>query len=375
MNVMAILEQTYLGNTILQWGLALIVAVVVLVTVRILKSFTVRRLRKLAERSKTDLDDLIVDLLGSTKFFLILGLSLYAGSLMLDLPGDSRDFVTNVAVLIFLLQATLWGNYVIKYLVSQFVEARLEEDASTATMVNAFGFVARLIFFSVILLVAFGTVGFDVSALVTGLGIGGIAIALAVKDILSDLFGSLTIALDKPFVLGDFITTGDYAGTVEHIGLKTTRLRSNTGEQLVFSNADLLGSRLRNYKRMQERRALMNLGVTYDTPPDKLAAIPAMLQDIIDTHELARFDRAHFADFGDFSLNFQVVFWVTKPGYADFMNTRQAINLQIYERFAKEGIEFAFPTQTLYVEKGAGEPSTAASASATPPAPALDGRE
>jgi len=347
MNVMAILEQTYLGNTILQWGLALLVAFVALVTIRILKSFAVRRLRKLAERTSTDLDDLIVHLLSSTKFFLILGLSLYAGSLMLDLPGDSRDFVTNVAVLIFLLQATLWGNFVIKYLVSQFVEARLEEDASTATMVNAFGFVARLIFFSVILLVAFGTVGFDVSALVTGFGIGGIAIALAVKDILSDLFGSLTIALDKPFVLGDFITTGDYAGTVEHIGLKTTRLRSSTGEQLVFSNADLLSSRLRNYKRMQERRAMMN-------------------------HELARFDRAHFADFGDFSLNFQVVFWVTKPGYADFMNTRQAINLEVYERFATEGIEFAFPTQTLYVEKGSDEP---AHALPIRPTPGLDGRD
>jgi small-conductance mechanosensitive channel len=285
----------------------------------------------------------------------MLALALYAGSLMLDLPGDSRDLVTNLAVLVLLLQATLWGNYFIKYLVTQFVEARLEEDASTATMVNAFGFVARLIFFSVVFLVALGTVGFDVSGLVTTLGIGGIAVALAVKDILSDLFGSLTIALDKPFVLGDFITTGDYAGTVEHIGLKTTRLRSNTGEQLVFSNADLLGSRLRNYKRMDERRALMNLGVTYDTRPEKLAAIPAMLQEIIDAHELARFDRAHFADFGDFSLNFQVVFWVTKPGYQEFMDTKQAINLEVTRRFAAEGIEFAYPTQTLYVEKGAGE--------------------
>jgi small-conductance mechanosensitive channel len=226
-------------------------------------------------------------------------------------------------------------------------------------MVNSFGFVARLAFFSVVFLVALGTLGFDISGLVTTLGIGGIAIALAVKDILSDLFGSLTIALDKPFVLGDFITTGDYAGTVEHIGLKTTRLRSNTGEQLVFSNADLLGSRLRNYKRMDERRALMNLGVTYDTPPEKLAAIPSLLQEIVEAHELARFDRAHFAEFGPSSLDFQVVFWVTKPGYQDFMDTRQAINMEICQRFADAGIEFAFPTQTLYIEKGAGEGSQA----------------
>jgi small-conductance mechanosensitive channel len=226
-------------------------------------------------------------------------------------------------------------------------------------MVNAFGFVARLIFFSVVFLVALGTVGFDVSGLVTTLGIGGIAVALAVKDILSDLFGSLTIALDKPFVLGDFITTGEYAGTVEKIGLKTTRLRSNTGEQLVFSNADLLNSRLRNYKLMEERRALMNLGVTYDTTPDQLEALPSLLKDIVDAHELARFDRAHFADFGASSMDIQLVFWVTSPAYQDFMDTRQAINLEIARRFAAEGIEFAYPTQTLYVERGAAEGATA----------------
>lgn len=355
MDVMAILEQTYFGNTILQWGMALVVALVVLVTIRIVKAFAVRRLRKLAGRSQTDIDDLIVDLLASTKFFLILALALYAGSMMLDLPGDSRGFVTNAAVLVLLLQATLWGNYLIKYLVSQFVESRLEEDASTATMVNAFGFVARLIFFSVVFLVALGTVGFDISAMVTGLGIGGVAIALAVKDILSDLFASLTIALDRPFSLGDFITTGDYAGTVEDIGLKTTRVRSNTGEQLIFSNTDLLNSRLRNYKRMDERRALMNLGVTYDTPPDKLAAIPTILQEIIDAHELTRFDRAHFAEFGPSSLDIQVVYWVTRPDYKTFMDTKEAINMEVYKRFADEEIDFAFPSQTLYVENVGGE--------------------
>lgn len=364
MDIMALLQQTYLGNTVLQWGLSVLVAVVVLLGVRVTMAIAVRRLRRLAERSKTDIDDLVVDLLASTKLLLILALALYVGSLMLELPESARAFVNSAAVLMFLLQATLWGNYVITYLVTQFVETRLDEDASTATMVNAFGFVVRLVFFSVILLVALGTLGFDISAMVTGLGIGGIAVALAVKDILSDLFGSLTIALDKPFVLGDFITTGEYAGTVEHIGLKTTRLRSNTGEQLVFSNADLLSSRLRNYKRMDERRALMNLGVTYDTPHQKLEKIPGILQEIIDAHELTRFDRAHLNEFGDFSLNYQVVFWVTKPGYQDFMDTRQAINMEIYRRFGEEGIEFAFPTQTLYVEWGGGEPATGGSVTA-----------
>jgi small-conductance mechanosensitive channel len=174
---------------------------------------------------------------------------------------------------------------------------------------------------------------------------------MAVQGILADLFGSLTIALDKPFEVGDFITVGEFKGTVEHIGLKSTRLRSITGEQLVLSNGDLLSSRMRNYKRMSERRGVIMIGVTYQTSAAQLEAIPGIIKQIVDEQPMARFDRAHFASFGDFSLNFEIVFWVTNPAYPEFMDTTQSINLDIVRRFEAEDIEFAYPTQTVFVER------------------------
>ncbi|MBW2550586.1 MAG: mechanosensitive ion channel family protein, partial [Deltaproteobacteria bacterium] len=187
--------------------------------------------------------------------------------------------------------------------------------------------------------------------LVAGLGIGGIAIALAVQNVLSDLFASLSIVLDKPFIPGDFVVVGDMAGSVEHIGIKTTRIRSISGEQLIFSNADLLGSRIRNFGRMRERRVVFSLGVTYQTPADKLEGIPGMIRESIEAQDQVRFDRSHFASYGDSALNFETVYYVGSSDYATHMDILQAVNLAIYRKFASEGIEFAYPTQTLFVEK------------------------
>jgi len=178
-------------------------------------------------------------------------------------------------------------------------------------------------------------------------------VALAVQNILADLFASLSIALDQPFVIGDFIIVGDYLGTVENIGLKTTRVRSLSGEQLIFANNDLLNSRIRNYKRMGERRVVFSFGVTYQTAYDKLKTIPGVVQDIIESYENTRFDRAHFSEFGDFSLAFEVVYFVRSPDYNEYMDIQQGINLALVEHFEQEGIEFAYPTQTLFVRQEA----------------------
>jgi len=169
--------------------------------------------------------------------------------------------------------------------------------------------------------------------------------------ILGDLFASISIVLDKPFVIGDFIIVDNFLGSVEHVGLKTTRLRSVSGEQLVMSNSDLLKSRIRNYKRMYERRILFTIGVTYQTPLEKLKLIPNIIKDIIESQDEARFDRVHFKEYGNFSLNFEIVYWVQSPDYAIYMNIQQAINLEIYQRFEEQGIEFAYPTQTLFMAK------------------------
>jgi small-conductance mechanosensitive channel len=193
--------------------------------------------------------------------------------------------------------------------------------------------------------------GVEVDALIASLGIGSVAVALAVQNILGDLFASLSIALDQPFVVGDFVTVDEYGGTVEHIGLKSTRVRSLTGDQLVFSNSDLLGSRIRNYGRMEERRVSFALGVACDTPYEKLKEIPTIIQEIVESQSHMRFDRAHFKEYGEFSLNFEIVFHVLTPDYSTYMDARQAINLEIYRRFAEEGIELPYPTQTILVAR------------------------
>ena len=180
---------------------------------------------------------------------------------------------------------------------------------------------------------------------------GGIAIALAAQNILGDLFNYFVIFFDRPFEVGDFITVDDKKGTVEYIGIKTTRLRSLTGEQIIISNSNLTGSRIHNYKRLETRRVLFTIGVVYGTPLEKLKRIPEMIKAIIEKHEFTTFDRVHFISYGDFSLNYEIVFFVDNPHYHIYMDILQQINFDIYEQFAAEQIDFAFPTQTLVFNK------------------------
>jgi len=213
-----------------------------------------------------------------------------------------------------------------------------------------------------VLLLTLDNLGVDITALVAGLGIGGIAVALALQNVLGDLLASLSITLDQPFVIGDFLIVGDHMGSVEYVGIKTTRLRSLTGEQIVMSNADLLSSRVRNYGRMYERRIVFALGVAYETPREKLERIPPLLREIIEAQEGVRFDRAHFAKYGDFSLDFEIVYYVQSPEYGLYMDAQQAINFRIHEAFEDLGVQFAYPTQTLWIAGGAAAPEARASA-------------
>ncbi|MGH7446139.1 MAG: mechanosensitive ion channel family protein, partial [Longimicrobiales bacterium] len=217
--------------------------------------------------------------------------------------------------------------------------------------INALGFVIRLGFYSVLVLMGLSNLGFDITALIAGLGIGGIAIALALQNVLGDLFASLSIVLDRPFIIGDFIIVDNLAGTVEYIGLKTTRVKSLSGEQLVFANGDLLSSRVRNFKRMYERRIVFSLGVTYQTPRAQLEQIPSMIRAAVERQQNTRFDRSHFLAYGDFSLNFETVYYVLVPEYNTYMDVQQAINFEIHRAFEDAGIEFAYPTQTVFVAK------------------------
>jgi len=214
-------------------------------------------------------------------------------------------------------------------------------------------------------LVALNRLGYDVTALITGLGVGGIAIALAVQNVLGDLFAALAIVLDKPFVVGDTIGVDTFTGTVEQIGLKTTRLRSLNGELLIFSNADLLKGRIRNFKRMQERRIVFTIGVSYDTPADTVARIPTIIREAVTAQQQVRFDRSHFVAYGESALNFETVYFVLTADYLTHVDVLQAINLQILRQFATEKIEFAYPTRTIVVRGGGGVAPVSAGAALT----------
>jgi small-conductance mechanosensitive channel len=350
MDLSALLAYELLGNPGERWLMAVGAFVVALFVLVVVRSLAGRRLRAFARRTSTIWDDGVAELIGGTRRLFLLIVAVFVGALFLDLPGAAQRVVRSVTLIALVLQVGLWSNYLIRFWLSHDIKRRKADDPASVATVSAVGFIARLILWSLVLLLVLDNLGFNVTALVAGLGVGGIAIALAVQNILGDLFASLSIVLDKPFAVGDFLIIGEFMGSVEHVGLKTTRMRSLSGEQLIFSNNDLLGSRIRNYGRMYERRVVFKIGVTYQTPRDKLMAIPKMIREIVEAQERTRFDRYHFQAYGAFSLDFETVYYVTVPDYNAYMDVQQAINFAIHERFEAQGIEFAYPTQTLFLE-------------------------
>jgi small-conductance mechanosensitive channel len=343
------LQAEWYGNTVQAWGVALAIALGVAVVLGILVRWLAARVLKLASRTATAADDYVADLLGRTKTFFFVAVGVYVGAQSLTLPPGVRTLLLRVVIVVLLVQAGLWTTGLVVALLSEYRKRHLDSDPAAATTIGALAFIGKLGVWALVLLLALDNLGIDITALVTGLGIGGIAVALAVQNVLGDLLASLSIVLDKPFVVGDFLAVDEHLGSVEHVGLKTTRLRSLSGEQLVFSNTDLLKSRIRNFGRMYERRIVFGIGVTYDTSREKLEGIPAILRGAVEEQENARFDRAHFKAFGPYSLDFEVVYYVTVPDYGAYMDVQQAINFRIHEQFEGAGIEFAFPTQTLHV--------------------------
>jgi len=280
----------------------------------------------------------------------------FVGLTLYGVAGRPAAILRTVTTIAFFWQAGLWVSTAAVAWLDHRRKATLEDDKAVAGSIGIIRFVARVLIWAMVLLLTLENLGVDITALVAGLGIGGIAVALAVQNVLGDLLASISIALDRPFVLGDFVIMDDYMGSVEYIGIKSTRLRSLTGEQIVLSNADLLSSRLRNYGRMQERRVVFTLGVTYETPRELLKQIPPLLRRIIEAQDGARFDRAHFAKYGDFSLDFEAVYHVLSADYNHYMDVQQAINFHIHEEFEALGVQFAFPTQTLWLANAPAPP-------------------
>lgn len=343
-------RQDAYGNSAERWVIALAIFAGILLLLKIIKSVLGRRISTLAERAGGRWPTMVRGLVERTKLFFLVVLAAYCASLTLKLPPDIERVVQSVTVISLLLQSAIWANSLLNLSVEHYARERITTDAASVTTVSVLGFLGKVALWAVVVLVALDNVGVNVTALVAGLGIGGIAVALAAQNILGDLFASISIMLDRPFVLGDSITVGDFSGNVEHIGIKTTRIRSVSGEQIVFSNNDLLQSRLRNNQRMKERRVLFTLNVTYQTTRAALTQIPLLLQEIIETQDSVRFDRAHFKTFGESALIFEAVYFVLTSDYKKYMDIQQAVNLAICERFAQKQIDFACPTRAVFVE-------------------------
>ncbi|MCK6369967.1 MAG: mechanosensitive ion channel family protein [Gammaproteobacteria bacterium] len=344
-----VFSASFLGNTPLQWAIAAMVTAFSAVALATMFRVARARMTAWARTTEGQLDDVVADTLHATKLFFIVAVALLLGAKALTLSTQFERLIDKAFVLAVIVQAGLWAHAGIGGWLRGHIERNRATNATGATTSSVLGFIARVALWSLVLLLVLENLGVDITALVASLGIGGIAVALAVQNILGDVFASLAIALDQPVVIGDFIVIGEVMGTVERVGLKTTHLRSLSGELIVVANSDLLNSRIRNYKRMFQRRILFGFGVTYETPPEKLRRIPEMVREIVQSESLARFDRAHLARFGASALEYEVVYFVTDPDYNKYMDVQETINLRLIEALQAVSVEFAYPTQTIHI--------------------------
>lgn len=351
---MSVLDTMLWGNPLSRWAVAAGTAALVFLLFKLLQWIVVHRLSRLTRRTQTDLDDLGVDLVRKTRFFFLAAVSLYAGFRTLAFDAGARSAGDTLVLLATLLQTGLWGSGAVTFWLDRTLRRGTDPHPAGTTTLSAVGFLIRGALWTVLLLVSLDNLGVDITALITGLGIGGIAVALALQSVLGDLFASLSIVLDKPFVIGDFITVNEYAGTVEKVGLKTTRLRSLSGEQMIFSNTDLLASRIRNYRRMEERRVVLSVSIAYGTPPSKAAGVSTLLRSVVEAQTGVRFERAHLKRLGEHALEYEAVYFVLSPDFNRSMDVQQAINLDLYRRLGEENLELAYPTRTLHLAEAPG---------------------
>jgi len=283
----------------------------------------------------------------SRLFFVALAAALAAAIL-----GLASSWLTAIVGAILIIQFGLWAGAFLREALARYAETRAGDRGTIANALSLMKVLINVAVWSVVALVLLSNLGIDVTALVAGLGIGGIAIGLAAQGIFADLFASLSIILDRPFVRGDFVIFGDHMGTIERIGIKSTRIRSLSGEQIVVSNANLLQTTIRNYQLLYERRVVFTLDVSYRTPVEVVQEIPALLEGAVRAARSTRFDRAHFKGFGASALTFEVAFYVLSSDYNVYMDVQQHINLTIMRGFAERDIEFAFPTRTVFFHDG-----------------------
>ncbi len=344
------LAQIYYGNSVYAYCNSLLFLLISLFALMFIRNILVKKLEKFSQTTKTKIDDFLTVLVNKIGIPFAYFAVIYLSLLILDFGPSFKKVLhmAGIAVLTFCVArfAALFSEYGF--------HAYFRRKGADESFVNSLEGIIRMVKFliwSLAIIFFFDNLGFKVTAVIAGLGVGGVAVALAAQAVLGDLFSYFAILFDRPFEIGDFIIIGDFMGVVEHVGIKTTRISSLGGEQLIFSNSDLTNSRVRNYKRMMKRRVVFKFGVVYQTNLERVKEIPVIVKEIINGIEDTLFDRAHFFAFGDSSLDFEIVYYVKGGDYNKYMDIQQAINFGIKEAFESKGIEFAYPTQTLYINK------------------------
>lgn len=344
-----ILATEYYGNLGSEYLIALGVFFATILGFWVFKNYLLHVLAKAATKSQTKIDDQIIEILNHVPKVVYIVLGIFVSTRTLQMP----QWLSNSFWYLLLIA----GIYYVVKVAQLFVDLGIEhmskrgEEETQASLLNMLGRIIKGVLWAIAILVILANFGVEITPLIAGMGIGGLAIAFAFQNILEDLFSSFSIYFDEPFEVGDFIIVGDDMGVVKYIGLKTTRLTTLQGQELVISNRELTSTRINNYKRMEKRRIAFSIGVEYGTPKKKLEQVNEIMKDVFTHIDLADFDRSHFKNFGDFSLNYEIVYYINSSDYNDYMNVQQEINLSIVEAFEEHDISIAFPTQTIHVHK------------------------
>jgi len=342
-------QNTLFGNTLQKYAISAVVFVFLITGFRLFQGVVLWRLRKIARKTKTELDDVIIKMVEDVRPPLYTLVAFWIAFTFLEVSTFAEGVVTALAIMVIVYQVIRALHVFTDYALDRYAR-RGGADHGSVTAVKTLGRAIKGILWVIGALVVLQNIGINVTSLVAGLGIGGVAIALAAQNILGDLFSSFAIVFDKPFAQGDFIIVGEHMGVVEKVGIKTTRLRALQGEEIVISNTELTNSRIQNFRKMKERRVQFSLGVTYDTPKKKLSKIPGIIEEIVKKSKRRRFDRANFKEFGDSALLYEVVYYLKSGDYNEYMDNQQTINLEVVAAFEKEGIEMAYPTRTVYLK-------------------------
>jgi small-conductance mechanosensitive channel len=339
-----ILNYTLLGNTVQDYIISLGVFLLVFLFLKFFKLVVIKRLHKLAEKTSNDLDDALIKAIDSIGFIFYFIVSVFFAAKFIYTSGLASRIISYSTLFIVIYQGIKLVQNLIDYGVEALNKKMGDKKGFDSSLSNLLGKVIKVVIWAGAILIVLQNFGINVSAIVAGLGIGGLAIAFAIQNILGDIFASFSIYFDKPFQVGDFIMFEDKSGTVKKVGIRSTRIETLQGEELIVSNTNLINSQIHNFKKLKKRRVVLNLSVTYETSNDKLKMIPGLIKTIIDKAKDIEFDRSNFSKFEDSGLSFETIYYIGSQDYYMFMDKQQEVNFAIKEVFEKEGIEFAYPT-------------------------------